>query len=67
MSQDWSRSLSLAALIQLATASWENHWHGAGVGCEDVIGGRLRSARRAVWQTPPSGPALVDSMQIGMK
>ena len=26
-----------------AAASHENHWHGAGVGCEDVIGGRLRS------------------------
>ena len=32
-----------------AEASRENHWHGAGVECEDVIGGRLRSGCQAVW------------------
>jgi hypothetical protein len=32
-----------------AEASRENHWHGAGIGCEDVIGGRLRSDVWQVW------------------
>jgi hypothetical protein len=32
-----------------AAARLGNHWQGAGVGCEDVIEGRLRSGCQAVW------------------
>ncbi|MEJ7640041.1 MAG: hypothetical protein WKF75_19255 [Singulisphaera sp.] len=32
-----------------AAASQGNHWHGAAVGCEDAIGGRLRSGVWQVW------------------
>jgi hypothetical protein len=43
-----------------AEASRENHWHGADIGCEDVIGGRLRSGCLAGMATAivPTGPAL---------
>ena len=44
-------------------ASRENNWHGAGVGWEDVIGGRLHSGCRAGVATAivPTEPGSIDN------
>jgi hypothetical protein len=49
-----------------AAASQENHWHGAGVRCEDVIGGRLRSGWRSgvITAIVPVGPTVVYSISV---
>jgi hypothetical protein len=45
-------------------ASCENHWQVTAIGCEDVIGGRLRSGWMAglVTAIVPVGPAPVYTM-----